>query len=156
MSLSAKTGISDEMLDQLKTDPRNTAPFEELCGIYMAARPAQREAIRQFVSSNRDLLSALEHWMPGMREETPERYLQLQLMSVSMRNGYPDYRDTLLFLVALWDFAEERGIDPRPLFSAAARISDDVDVHNAKGLIRQTMRPARRDQLRRGARKSWL
>jgi hypothetical protein len=156
MTLSAKTGISDEMLDQLKTDPKNTAPFEELCDIYMAARPAQREAIRQFVFSNRDLLSALEHWMPGMREENPERYLQLQLASVSVRNGYPDYRDTLLFLVALWDFAEERGIAPQPLFSAAARISDDVDVHDAKGLIRQTMRPARRDQLRRGALKSWL
>ena len=67
-----------------------------------------------------------------------------------MRDGYPGYRDTLLTLTALWEFVEERGADPGPLYRAAARISGDVDRHKAKGLISQVMRPARCEQLSRG------
>lgn len=133
-------------LNRLLEDTHSTELFEELCDDYMAASPQERARIRAFVDANRELISTLEHWHPPYEDEDPGRYLELKLMSISILDGGPDYRDTLLRLAAEWRAAEEHGIDPRPYFSAAARISNGEGEHNAKDLIRQITREPRRNQ----------
>jgi acyl carrier protein len=139
-------------LNRLLAEPRSTALFEELCDDYIAASPRRRAAIREAVASNRELVSTLEHWHPPYEQEDLGRYLELKLTSISILDGRPDYRDTLLRLAAEWEAAEKRGFDPRPYFNAAARISTDEREHSAKGLIRQITRESRRNQLLRGMR----
>ena len=134
-------------LGRLLANPKDTEQFVELCDDYVAASPEQRAHIRQRVNSQRDLVSTLEHWRPPVKDEDFARYLELKLTSISILDGGPDYRDALLRLAVEWRAAEEHGIDPRPYFNAAARISNNQGEHHAQGLIRQITRRSRRDKL---------
>lgn len=137
----------ESIIADLQENPRDTTHFEALCDLYTAATPDQRDQIRAFVASNRELVSALEHWSPPGLEDDPARRLELKLLSVSIRDGSPDWRDVLLRLAAEWYHAEEQGVDPAPIFRAAANLSNDQGEHHAKGLIRQLLREPRRKNL---------
>lgn len=119
----------------------NQPLFEELFEIYRNASASERSLMTKFVKSRVDLSYKLVHWIPPFKETDPKRYLELRLTSVVIRDGVPDFRDDLLRLVYLWDFAEENGINAEKLFKG---INEMADSH----LFHQVMDPNRRKGLR--------
>lgn len=115
--------------------------FEELFEIYRNSDPAQMGSMETFVQSDRDFVYKFVHWVPPYEDSDPKRYVEYRLLSVIIRDGRPDFRDDLLELVHLWDFLEEKGIEPQEIFEETRNIS-------ASFLIRQVMDPERREELR--------
>ena len=81
------------------------------------------------------------HWIPPFQKSDPRRYVEYQLISATIRNGLPDFRDDLLELVHLWDFAEEKGLNTQEIFEGVSNISGSFLFH-------QVMDPQRREELR--------
>jgi len=115
--------------------------FEELFKIYKNSSPSERNSMETFVQNDIDLSYKFVHWIPPYQESDPRRYVEYRLTSSSIRNGLPDFRDDLLELVHLWDFAEEKGLNAREIFEKVSNISESSLVHQATD-------PQRREELR--------
>jgi hypothetical protein len=115
--------------------------FEELFEIYKNSSPLEKSSINEFVQNDIDLSYKLVHWIPPCLESDPERYVMYRLISTSIRDGKPDFRDDLLEMVHLWDFLEEKGLNAQKFFEEAINISGSF-------LFDQIMDPKRRDELR--------
>lgn len=87
--------------------------FEELFEIYKNSSPSERNSMETFVQNNVELCYKFVHWIPPFQKSDPKRYVEYQLISATIRNGLPDFRDDLLELVHLWDFAEEKGLNAK-------------------------------------------
>ena len=115
--------------------------FEELFKIYKNSSPSERNSMETFVQNDIELSYKFVHWIPPCQESDPRRYVEYRLISSSIRNGLPDFRDDLLELVHLWDFAEEKGLNAREIFEKVSNISESSLVHQATD-------PQRREELR--------
>jgi hypothetical protein len=115
--------------------------FEELFKLYSNSSPEEKNSMEIFVQNDRDLTYKFVHWIPPYQESDPKRYVEYRLLSVTIRNGRPDFRDDLLELVGLWDFLEEKGLDPQEIF-------EEVNSTSGSFLIHQVMDPERREELR--------
>ena len=115
--------------------------FEELFEIYKNSSPLEKSSINEFVQNDRDLSYKLVHWIPPYLESDPKRYVMYRLISASIRDGRPDFRDDLLEMVHLWDFLEEKGLNAQEIFEEAINISGSF-------LFDQIMDPKRREELR--------
>lgn len=115
--------------------------FEELFGIYKNSSTVEKSAIEEFVQKDRDLSYKFVHWIPPFQDSDPQRFIEYRLLSAAIRNGMPDFRDDLLELVHLWDFAEEKELNPQEIFEESVNISGSF-------LISQIMDPQRRRELR--------
>lgn len=115
--------------------------FEELFEIYKNSSPLEKSSINDFVQNDRDLSYKLVHWIPPCLESDPKRYVMYRLISASIRDGRPDFRDDLLEMVHLWDFLEEKGLNAQEIFEEAITISGSF-------LFDQIMDPKRREELR--------
>jgi hypothetical protein len=114
--------------------------FEELFEIYKNSSPAERNSMETFVQNDAELCYKLVHWIPPFQESDPRRYVECRLISAAIRNGLPDFRDDLLELVHLWDFAEEKGLNAQ-MFEGVSNISGSFLFH-------QVIDPQRREELR--------
>lgn len=119
----------------------NLPLFEELFEIYKNSTTAERNSIGTFVQSDRDLIYKFVHWIPPCQEADPKLYVKYRLISATIRNGMPDFRDDLLELVHLWDFLEEKGLNPQEVFEEVSNLSGSFLFH-------QVMDPQRREELR--------
>ena len=119
----------------------NLPLFEELFEIYKKSTPEERNSIETFVQSDRDLSYKLVHWIPPCQENDPKLYVKYRLISATIRNGMPDFRDDLLEMVHLWDFLEEKGLNPQEVFEEASNLNNSL-------LLQQVMDPKRREELR--------
>jgi len=119
----------------------NLPLFEELFEIYKKSTPEERNSIGTFVQSDRDLSYKFVHWIPPCQENDPKLYVKYRLISATIRNGMPDFRDDLLELVHLWDFLEEKGLNPQEVFEEVSNLNDSLILH-------QIMDPKRREELR--------
>ena len=119
----------------------NQPLFEELFEIYKNSSPLEKSSINEFVQNDRDLSYKLVHWIPPCLESDPKRYVMYRLISASIRDGRPDFRDDLLEMVHLWDFLEEKGLNAQEIFKEAINISGSF-------LFDQIMDPKRREELR--------
>ncbi|MEN6292418.1 MAG: hypothetical protein ABFC34_13180 [Methanobacterium sp.] len=90
--------------------------FEELFEIYKNSSPLEKSSINEFVQNDIDLSYKLVHWIPPCLESDPKRYVMYRLISASIRDERPDFRDDLLELVHLWDFLEEKGLNAQETF----------------------------------------
>ncbi|HHY00361.1 MAG TPA: hypothetical protein GX531_03170 [Methanothermobacter sp.] len=115
--------------------------FEELFEIYENSTPAEKNSMEMFVQSDQDFIYKFVHWMPPYEKSDPKRYVKYRLLTVTIRDGRPDFRDDLLELVHLWDFLEEKGLDPQKIF-------EEVNQASESFLIQQVMDPERREELR--------
>ncbi len=119
----------------------NLNSFEELFEIYKNSNPAERNSMETFVQKDRNLTYKFVHWIPPYQESDPKRYIEYRLLSASIRDGLPDFRDDLLELVHLWDFAQEKGLEAQELFE------EIMNIHGSF-LFHQIMDPERRAELR--------
>ena len=94
-----------------------------------------------FVKSDCDLTYKFVHWIPPYQESDPKCYAEYRLLSATIREGMPDFRDDLLELVHLWDFLEEKGLNAREVF-------EEVNNISGSSLFHQVMDPGRREELR--------
>ena len=115
--------------------------FEELFEIYKNSNPVEKSFMEAFVQNDRDLTYKLVHWIPPYQESYPKRYAEYRLLSATIRDGMPDFRDDLLELVHLWDFLEEKGLNAQEIFEEVNNISGSFLFH-------QVMDPGRREELR--------
>ncbi len=119
----------------------NQPLFEELFQIYKDSSALEKSEINTFVQNDIDLSYKLVHWIPPYLESAPELYVEYRLISATIRNGTPDFRDDLLELVHLWDFLEEKGLNAKQIFENANQICGSV-------LFDQVMNSKRREELR--------
>lgn len=82
--------------------------FEELYEIYKNSNPTEKSSMEASVQNDRDLTYKLVHWITPYQESDPKRYEEYRLLSATIRDGMPDFRDDLLELVHLWDFLEKK------------------------------------------------
>ena len=64
------------------------------------------------------------------------------LVSISLQDGLPDFRDILLSLVGLWNHSEKKGIAPTPFYTEAVEWGG-----GSAALISQVMDPERRQRI---------
>lgn len=103
------TQIPFERSDLSVVNKKDYLPlFEELTEIYNDSNVLERSLITQFVQSDINLSYRLVHWVHPFEESDPKRFLKYRLITFAIREGIPDFRDDLLALVGLWDFAEEK------------------------------------------------
>lgn len=114
--------------------------FEELFEIYRNSNPVEKSSIEAFVQNDRDLTYKLVHWIPRYQESNPKLYVEYRLLSATIREGMPDFRDDLLELVHLWDFLEEKGFNAQEIFEEINNISGSFLFH-------QVMDSRRREEL---------
>ena len=119
----------------------NLPLFEELIEIYIKSSPSEQNSMETFVRNHRDLTYKLVHWIPPYQESDPGRYVKYRLLSATIRDGMPDFRDDLLELVHLWDFAEEKRLNAREIF-------EEINNISSSSLFYQVMDPQRREELR--------
>ena len=119
----------------------NLPLFEKLFEIYKNSTPSERNSMEAFVKSDRFLTYKFVHWIPPYQESDPKRYAEYRLLSATIRDGMPDFRDDLLELVHLWDFLEEKGLNAQEIFEEVNNISGSFLFH-------QVMDPGRREELR--------
>lgn len=141
------------LFEAIKLNPDEAALHVNLCDVYFSAAPAERAFIRMMVIATPDLCRRLERWVPEVKDDDPGRYLELRLAALSIRDGRPDARDSLLSLATDWLFAEGQGIDPAPYFRAAGQLSNQDGPHSAGKLIEGMLLPERRATLLEDARK---
>lgn len=115
--------------------------FEELFEIYINSSDLEKSEINNFVQKDKDLSYKFVHWIPPYLESDPKRYVEYRLISATIRDGMPDFRDDLLELVHLWDFLEEKGLNSQEIFENANQICNSV-------LFDQVMNSRRREELR--------
>jgi hypothetical protein len=112
-------------------DPRDElAPlFDALCAEYVETSPAGRAALREFAAKQQKLGDLLWRYANALtrRITTADDAARVTraLAALSIENCASDVRDTLMTLADLFVAAETAGIEPRPLFSAAAEWSTD-------------------------------
>jgi hypothetical protein len=116
--------------------------FEKIAHLYISATPFQRSNMRQQIQKNKDVRQALIWWHPKMEETHPRQYLRLCLVSISLQDGLPDFRDILLSLVGLWNHSEKKGIAPTPFYTEAVEWGG-----GSAALISQVMDPERRQRI---------
>ena len=125
----------NSFLDRVAKWPGSTTPDErydfcdQLCRSYEEAAAGLRDKCREAVAANENVASALLYnSLGGVGEggfliEAARRaaesgdyvaYLRRALLAISITDGFPDSRDTLLWLADLWRDAERQGVDPTP------------------------------------------
>lgn len=140
---------------------------EEICQMYLAADRELRAEVRAAVAANETvrqslLYSTLQEVGSGPflaevarradSEGQPVRYLRAALLAVSLTDGFPDSRDTLMWLADLWREMQAHGVDPAPHYQQIGEISSDEPLHMIGGptslMILSMLDEHRRDQLR--------
>jgi hypothetical protein len=112
-------------------DPRRRLHplFARLCAAYVGGDNAQRAAIRAFAAERKKLGQLLWRYANRLARQiqSPAEadLVTTALAAVAIDNCSANYRDTLMTLADLYAAAEAAGIDPRPLFAAAALTATD-------------------------------
>jgi hypothetical protein len=104
------------------------ALLDELCAEYLRfgwRQSAQiRTLVRKYPSMQRALFGDYLGRVKSLLEATSDpRWLRLSLAAISIENNYIDFRDTYIALGDLYLTAVHMGINPKPAFRAAARVS---------------------------------
>jgi hypothetical protein len=141
-----------EAADRYQKSPKNSKEFFDYFDThfteYIHATPDERAEIRKFIrgrlfQSNHIahtlLLYVKQRVLANLASTTDDSWVRRGLVAISMDNfsgkfddpvyvAYPMKGDCTFLLADLYVTAEEKGIDPKPIFEEIASISDDKDT----------------------------
>lgn len=104
-------------------DVGNRILFKKLYDIYENTEDDGRQEINRYIRASITQQYKLVHWIPPYLQTDPARYVRIRLLSVGIRDGFPDYRDDLLELGYLWTLAGQNGVEPDRIFGEIAELT---------------------------------
>jgi hypothetical protein len=121
--------LEDRLADEKSPHAMLRRLFDQVCAAFIVAGADQQATIRAFVAERKALglllwrfANYLTHRL-SVGINAPR--VATALAAIAIDNCSANYRDTLMTLADLYVAAESGGIDPRPLFAAAANWATD-------------------------------
>jgi hypothetical protein len=126
--------------DRIDSSDEVVSFCDQLLAVYQSAYAENRSLMRGSVAKNRAIWNVLgddclSHYLEHVRQNRDATaFLRSSLLVCSLTCGLADWRDTIVWLVQLWDDAKQLGIDPRPHFDDIAAMSETKNCHGFSGM----------------------